>query len=147
MLNFLKVAPWDQSLTNLTKFNTSILGLNSSFDLMEVDTRDFSIDKIVSHEHETNFDISDAAYLSTDFSRGYYFCHRSKIETEKGDIISSTNSKAEFVKGIDGHLNSLVFSKYHKVHKKFSINFQQFGHEKRVAMLFDLPLQKIHIVR
>ena len=51
MLSFKKIAYWSEPLSNLTRFNHSIIGVNSLFEIIEVDTRDSSIDQITEVEH------------------------------------------------------------------------------------------------
>lgn len=123
------------------------MGLNLYHELVEVDTRDGSTDKIFSHPPSTMHDIVGCRYLRTQFDKAYYFSFRGKIETSKGHIICETNSKAEFGRCLDGYQDTLIFSKYHKNHHKHSINLLTPGAEKKIVKLADNPITNLHVGR
>lgn len=68
-----------------------------------MDTRNNLIDKSLSFmDNDYNFPkINDCKYLRTNLNTEYYFSFDKKIVSASGLIVEESNSKADFVKGLD----------------------------------------------
>lgn len=69
----------------------------------------------------------------------------SQIISGGGQVVIESNSKARFGSGLDGKGDFFVFSKYHKLYNKYSINLFELGKEKKILYLMDDYVNKLHL--
>lgn len=102
--------------------------------MIEIDSRNCLVDRRTSFINEQYQlpTIHQVQYLDLDHGRDYYFSMDKEVVSAAGRVVSQSNSKASFSKGLDGRGELLVFGKYHNAHSKYSLNWMEIGRDKKI---------------